>query len=36
MCPANRGGGVYWNFLHNATVSVGNQFLTKDGDFLLK
>ena len=27
----NRGGGVYWNFLHNATVTVGDYTLVKDG-----
>jgi len=32
MGGANRGGGVYWNFLHNATVSVGEQILVKDGE----
>jgi hypothetical protein len=31
MGGANRGGGVYWNFIHNATVTVGNQVLLKDG-----
>jgi hypothetical protein len=31
MGGANRGGGVYWNFLHNATVSVGDHILVKDG-----
>jgi hypothetical protein len=31
MGGANRGGGVYWNFLHNASVSVGNSVLVKDG-----
>ena len=25
MGGANRGGGVYWNFLHDATVSAGDQ-----------
>lgn len=27
----NRGGGVYWNFIHNATVAVGGKVLVKDG-----
>jgi leucyl aminopeptidase (aminopeptidase T) len=31
MGGANRGGGVYWNFLHNATVTVGTTSLVKDG-----
>ncbi len=31
MGGANRGGGVYWSFIHNATVSVGDQVLVKDG-----
>jgi hypothetical protein len=31
MGGANRGGGVYWNFLHNATVTVGDYTLVKDG-----
>jgi hypothetical protein len=31
MGGANRGGGVYWNFLHNATVTVGNQTLVENG-----
>jgi hypothetical protein len=31
MGGANRGGGVYWNFLHNATVAVGNRELVTDG-----
>ena len=31
MGGANRGGGVYWNFLHNATVTAGNRTLVKDG-----
>jgi len=31
MGGANRGGGVYWNFLHNATVSVDDQVLVRDG-----
>jgi aminopeptidase len=31
MGGANRGGGVYWNFIHNATVTVGDYVLVKDG-----
>jgi hypothetical protein len=31
MGGANRGGGVYWNFLHNATVTSGNTTLVRDG-----
>jgi leucyl aminopeptidase (aminopeptidase T) len=31
MGGANRGGGVYWNFLHNATVTAGSRCLVKDG-----
>lgn len=31
MGGANRGGGVYWNFLHNATVTAGNTTLVRDG-----
>lgn len=31
MGGANRGGGVYWNFIHNATVTVGDHTLVKDG-----
>lgn len=31
MGGANRGGGVYWNFLHNATVTVDDYTLVKDG-----
>ena len=31
MGGANRGGGVYWNFLHNATVTAGSEYLVKDG-----
>jgi hypothetical protein len=27
----NRGGGVYWNFIHNATVTVGNHKLVDTG-----
>jgi hypothetical protein len=32
MGGANRGGGVYWNFIHNATVTAGNRTLVKDGN----
>jgi hypothetical protein len=35
MGGANRGGGVYWNFLHNATVTVGNHVLVNDGRLML-
>jgi hypothetical protein len=35
MGGVNRGGGVYWNFLHNATVTVGNQTLVRDGSLEL-
>jgi aminopeptidase len=31
MGGANRGGGVYWNFLHNATVSAGGRTLVENG-----
>jgi hypothetical protein len=31
MGGANRGGGVYWNFLHNATVTAGSATLVQDG-----
>jgi hypothetical protein len=31
MGGANRGGGVYWNFLHNATVTAGDDVLVQDG-----
>jgi hypothetical protein len=31
MGGANRGGGVYWNFLENATVTAGDHILVKDG-----
>lgn len=34
MGGANRGGGVYWNFLHNATVTVGDRVLVKDGELV--
>jgi hypothetical protein len=26
---------VYWNFLHNATVTVGDQTVVEDGKLLL-
>jgi hypothetical protein len=35
MGGANRGGGVYWNFLHNATVMAGDVTLVKDGQLQL-
>jgi hypothetical protein len=35
MGGANRGGGVYWNFLHNATVTVNGKTLVKDGNLAL-
>jgi aminopeptidase len=35
MGGANRGGGVYWNFLHNATVTAGNNTLVKDGKLMV-
>jgi hypothetical protein len=35
MGGANRGGGVYWNFLHNATVTVGNRVLVREGQLVL-
>ena len=31
MGGANRGGGVYWNFIHDATVTAGDHVLVKDG-----
>jgi len=31
MGGANRGGGVYWNFIHNATVTVDDQVLVREG-----
>jgi leucyl aminopeptidase (aminopeptidase T) len=31
MGGANRGGGVYWNFLHNATVTAGDHTLVSGG-----
>jgi aminopeptidase len=35
MGGANRGGGVYWNFLHNATVTVGDQTVVQAGKLML-
>jgi hypothetical protein len=35
MGGANRGGGVYWNFIHNATVSVGEKILVENGKLYL-
>jgi hypothetical protein len=32
MGGANRGGGVYWSFIHNATVTAGNKTLVRDGN----
>ncbi len=34
MGGENRGGGVYWNFLHNATVKVGGRTLVESGRLL--
>ncbi|PYR90250.1 MAG: hypothetical protein DMG19_06045 [Acidobacteria bacterium] len=31
MGGANRGGGVFWNFIHNATVTVDDRVLVKEG-----
>jgi hypothetical protein len=31
MGGSNRGGGVYWNFIHNATVTAGNKTIVEDG-----
>ncbi|HEY2380456.1 MAG TPA: hypothetical protein VGK48_04670 [Terriglobia bacterium] len=31
MGGANRGGGVYWNFIHNSTVTAGGKTIVKDG-----
>ena len=31
MGGANRGGGVYWAFIHNATVTAGSQTVVRDG-----
>jgi hypothetical protein len=30
----NRGGGVYWNFLHNATVIAGDHTLVQNGQLV--
>jgi hypothetical protein len=35
MGGANRGGGVYWNFLHNATVIAGDRTVVREGNLLL-
>jgi hypothetical protein len=32
----NRGGGVYWNFVHNATVTAGNTTIVKDGNLTVE
>lgn len=32
----NRGGGVYWNFVHNATVTAGNWTIVKDGSLTME
>src|SRR5215831_6972243 len=32
MGGANRGGGVYWNFIHNATVTAGDRTIVEDGN----
>jgi hypothetical protein len=32
MGGANRGGGVYWNFLENATVTAGDTVVVRDGN----
>ena len=32
MGGANRGGGVYWNFVHNATVTAGGKTLVQNGN----
>jgi len=31
----NRGGGVYWNFLHNATVTAGERVVVRDGKLVV-
>jgi len=36
MGGANRGGGVYWNFIHNATVTVGNHTLVTNGKLVME
>jgi leucyl aminopeptidase (aminopeptidase T) len=36
MGGANRGGGVYWNFIHNATVTAGNTTLVEDGNLTVE
>jgi len=35
MGGANRGGGVYWNFIHNATVTVDDRVLVREGKLQL-
>jgi hypothetical protein len=35
MGGANRGGGVYWNFVHNATVTAGDRMVVKEGKLLI-
>ena len=35
MGGANRGGGVHWNFLHNATVIAGDRTVVREGNLLL-
>jgi hypothetical protein len=32
MGGVNRGGGIYWNFIPNATVTAGNKTLVRDGN----
>ena len=34
MGGANRGGGVYWNFITNATVTIGNKTLVQGGTLI--
>ena len=35
MGGANRGGGVYWNFITNATVTVGTETLVQNGKLMV-
>ena len=35
MGGANRGGGVYWNFITNATVTAGSEVLVQDGKLMI-
>src|SRR5207249_2830961 len=35
MGGANRGGGVYWNFIHNATVTAGGHTLVTNGKLVV-